>query len=138
MRKIIAAGGLVFNNERQLLMILRRGKWDLPKGKLDAGESIEECALREVREETGVTNLKIINFLGITEHSYFDSWINEDVKKETHWFVMETTGENLLKPQTEEDIEEIKWIDSTHIMQFASLTYPNIRAIIEKYLQDHI
>lgn len=138
MRKIIAAGGLVFNNERQLLMILRRGKWDLPKGKLDNGESIEECARREVTEETGVKNLEIVNFLGITEHSYFDNWISEDVIKETHWFVMKTTGENMIKPQTEEDIEEIEWIDSKHITQFTSMTYPNIRSIIQKYYEGRI
>ena len=60
--KIIADGGLVFNEKKQLLMIFRREKWDLPKGKLDKGEKIEDCALREVEEETGLKELKLKNF----------------------------------------------------------------------------
>ena len=57
--KIIAAGGLVTNKHNELLMIFRRAKWDLPKGKLDEGESIEACAVREVEEETGIKNISL-------------------------------------------------------------------------------
>jgi 8-oxo-dGTP pyrophosphatase MutT (NUDIX family) len=69
---IIAGGGIVTNELGELLMIFRRGKWDLPKGKLDEGESIEDCAIREVEEETGVKNLKLGAKLLVTEHEYFD------------------------------------------------------------------
>src|SRR5687768_2564827 len=49
---VLAAGGLVQNEKEELLMIYRKGKWDLPKGKLDKNEKLEDCALREVMEET--------------------------------------------------------------------------------------
>ena len=65
--KIIAAGGLVTNENNELLMIFRRGKWDLPKGKLDKGETIEECAIREVEEETGIGNhMTCPSMIGVT------------------------------------------------------------------------
>src|SRR5215469_11706824 len=78
MKKIIAAGGLVFNDKNELLMIFRRGKWDLPKGKLDEGESIEACAVREVQEETGL-NVELQSFIGLTYHEYFDKYSEKDV-----------------------------------------------------------
>ena len=83
-KKIIAAGGLVINENDELLMIFRRGKWDLPKGKLDKGESIADCALREVMEETGLQQVKIEKPLGITYHEYFDKRLRNDVIKETY------------------------------------------------------
>ena len=68
LRIIQAGGGLVLNEQNELLFIFRRGSWDLPKGKVDLGETIEACALREVEEETGVKNLTLVDFLGITQH----------------------------------------------------------------------
>ncbi|MBV9986191.1 MAG: NUDIX domain-containing protein, partial [Chitinophagaceae bacterium] len=102
--KIVAAGGLVQNENGELLMIYRRGKWDLPKGKLDKGESIEACALREVTEETGVRNLQLGALIDIGYHEYFDKYLQQEVIKETHWFRMSATGTQHLVPQTEEDI----------------------------------
>ena len=72
LKTIIAAGGLVFNEKNELLMIYRRGKWDLPKGKLDEGERIEDCAVREVMEETGINRINISNKIGETYHAYFE------------------------------------------------------------------
>src|SRR4051812_48020306 len=57
---IRAAGGLVVNDGGEMLFIFRRGKWDLPKGKLEEGEDLEECAVREVEEETGLKNVKLL------------------------------------------------------------------------------
>ncbi len=68
---IKAAGGLIFNDKKELLFIFRKGKWDLPKGKLDEGETLEACALREIKEETGVT-AHIVRLIGTTEHRYFE------------------------------------------------------------------
>jgi 8-oxo-dGTP pyrophosphatase MutT (NUDIX family) len=114
-------------------MIFRRGKWDLPKGKLDIGETIEECALREVREETGIRNLKIIKLTGITYHEYFDKYVKDDVIKETHWFAMKVKGSTTLIPQTDEDIEKIIWANDKEVQECLQNTYPNIREIIEKF-----
>src|SRR4051794_1665781 len=97
-QKIIAAGGLVTNEYNELLMIFRRGKWDLPKGKLDEGETIEQCAVREVEEETGIGNLELVKLVGITYHEYFDKHINTEVRKETHWFAMRVNGKPIPVP----------------------------------------
>lgn len=132
MKKIIAAGGLVFNDKNELLMIFRRKKWDLPKGKLDEGESIEECALREVKEETGLQNVELENFLGSTFHEYFNTYTNEDVVKETHWYKMKAAAGQPLIPQTEEDIEIIEWVDEENVAEKLSNSYENIKEIIGK------
>ena len=65
---IFASGGVVFNNEK-LLMIYRNSLWDLPKGKMELNESELECALREVEEECGIDNLRVIKFLKYTYHT---------------------------------------------------------------------
>ena len=131
MKKIIAAGGLVFNDKNELLMIFRRGKWDLPKGKLDEDESIEACAVREVQEETGLS-VELQNFIGLTYHEYFDKYSRQDVRKETHWFKMHAPDAQQLVPQTEEDIEEIEWVDKKDIAEKLNNSYPNIVEIINK------
>lgn len=133
MKKIIAAGGLVTNADGNILMIFRRGKWDLPKGKLDAGETIEECAVREVEEETGLRNIILGDFLLITKHQYFDQWIQEKVIKESHWYKMNVRGEQKLVPQTEEDITEIKWVNRNELAECLQNTYPSIIEVITQY-----
>lgn len=136
MEKIIAAGGLISNGNNELLMIFRRGKWDLPKGKLDEGERIEECALREVKEETGLKEVTLGKFIGITEHEYFNTYTNQDVIKETHWYAMSAAGGQKLIPQTTEDIEEIEWIRKEILEIYLNNSYPNIVDIVQKYLQE--
>ena len=131
-KKIIAAGGLVFNDSRQLLMIFRRGKWDLPKGKLDKGERIEDCAVREVKEETGLTEVTLKDFAGLTYHEYFDKYIKNDALKETHWYEMYAPSNQVLVPQFEEDIEMIEWVDKNKIPEKLHNSYPNIIEIIKK------
>ncbi len=130
---IIAAGGLVTNEKNELLMIFRRGFWDLPKGKLDAGETIEHCAVREVEEETGVNDVKLAGLIGKTYHEYFDKWIGEDVMKETWWYEMAVKGNPALVPQTEEDIEQIVWAKEIDLKKYLADSYPNIVEIIGKW-----
>ena len=132
MKEIIAAGGLVLNEDGDLLMIFRRGRWDLPKGKLDDGEQIEDCAVREVKEETGLRKLNVERFLGITYHKYFDTHINEEVTKQTHWFEMRAKRKQELVPAREEDIEEIEWVQQKKIPEKLQNSYANIAEIIEK------
>ena len=130
--RIIAAGGLITDPKGHLLLIFRRGYWDLPKGKVDEGESVKECAIREVKEETGLQAVNAGTLLGITYHEYFDKWSNQDVEKETHWFAMTTPDGQHLVPQIEEDIEQVIWADQAQIDLCMEDTYPNIIQIMEK------
>jgi 8-oxo-dGTP pyrophosphatase MutT (NUDIX family) len=113
--------------------MFRRGKWDLPKGKLDEGESIEKCAVREVKEETGIKNIVLLQPVGITYHEYFDKHSMADVIKETHWFEMQANGEEKLVPQTDEDIEKIIWAGESEIRECLKNSYPNIIEIVHKF-----
>jgi 8-oxo-dGTP pyrophosphatase MutT (NUDIX family) len=132
-RKIIAAGGLIVNEKNELLMIFRRKKWDLPKGKQDEGESIENCAIREVKEETGLKAEFYGGLIGLTYHDYFDKWSQEEVTKETHWFGMKVSGPQTAVPQAEEDITEVKWIPKNELDNYLEASYPTISAIIKKW-----
>ncbi len=129
-KEIIAAGGLVTNQKGELLMIFRRGKWDLPKGKLDEGERIEECALREVEEETGLQNINRGKLIDITIHYYEEE--GGQIIKKTYWYEMSINGHQALKPQTEEGISEAKWVSKATIDDCLANTYENIRQIIAK------
>lgn len=129
-KKIVAAGGLVKNEKGEILMMFRRGFWDLPKGKLDKGENIETCAIREVQEETGLQNVQLISFLCKTYHEYFDKWINEDVVKETWWYAMKSSSTETLTPQTEEDIEQLIWADKEAVKNCLQNTFASIEQVI--------
>lgn len=131
MEKIIAAGGIVENEEKEILLIFRRGKWDLPKGKLDDGETIEECAVREVEEETGMRSIQLGELIDVSLHNYTER--GKDIEKETYWYAMKVKGEQHLVAQTEEDIEDIKWVRESELSGYLANTYDNIIDIIEKY-----
>lgn len=130
LRIIQAGGGLVLNEQNELLFIYRRGSWDLPKGKVDSGETIEACALREVEEETGVGNLTLVDFLGITQHQYFDPYLQEEVIKESHWYIMTVKGVPALIPQSEEDITNIKWVPLAEVNALITNSFTSIKEII--------
>lgn len=132
---ITAAGGLVQNNEGAFLLMFRRGFWDLPKGKLDPNESIPECAVREVQEETGLQTISLGAFICMTTHTYFDTWLQKDVVKETHWYGMKAAalGAETLVPQTEEDIEKIEWVLLENLPQYLVQTYPTIRSVFDAF-----
>ncbi|HUZ60714.1 MAG TPA: NUDIX hydrolase [Hanamia sp.] len=127
---IKAAGGIVNNEKDEVLMIFRRDKWDLPKGKLDEGESIEECAIREVREETGLKELQIIKPIEITYHTY--KLFGKHILKETHWYAMKANGNEKLIPQTEEEITGIIWVKKSGLEKYFSNSYPTIVDILKK------
>lgn len=133
---IIAAGGLVLNEKNDILMIFRRGKWDLPKGKLDEGEKIEDCAVREVMEETGLTQLDLGRLLVITQHTYFDQWIKKDVIKQTHWYLMKASLDQPLVPQTTEDIESIEWVSKSQLSERLENSYDTIVEVVSKLRVD--
>ena len=110
---IVAAGGVVKNKENKTLFIYRLDKWDLPKGKVEKGEQIDEAAIREVEEECAVTRLEITKPLQDTFHIY--TLGEELVLKQTYWFEMKTDFEGELIPQTEEDIQEVRWMSDEEI-----------------------
>lgn len=126
---VTAAGGVVENEKGEILLIFRRGKWDLPKGKLDKGETIEQCALREVMEETGLTNVVLKHPLTITYHTYDE--FGKHILKDSHWFQMNVNGKQKLTPQTEEDIHEIKWVKKSSLNKYFENTYPSVKEVLE-------
>jgi 8-oxo-dGTP pyrophosphatase MutT (NUDIX family) len=126
---IDAAGGLVTDETGRYLMIFRRGHWDLPKGKLDDGEGLEECALREVQEETGLSSIRSEGALLTTYHLYRQDGV--ECLKSSHWFRMRFFGTETAVPQTEEDIERIEWVTPQEVMERLPLAYPSIREVME-------
>jgi len=132
-KKIVAAGGLVVNEKNEMLFIFRRQHWDLPKGKLDEGETIEACAVREVQEETGLKNVELVSFLCKTYHEYFDKWIKEEVIKESWWYLMKSDSSENLIPQTEEDIEKIIWVTENAVGFYLNSSYPSIKEVVSSY-----
>lgn len=124
-----AAGGLVIDASGAMLFIFRRGKWDLPKGKLDPGEQAKECALREVQEETGLQEVRLDGALEVTYHTYDED--GKHILKPTYWFLMRAPQGQALQPQTEEQITEIKWVKRNELDEYMSNTYPLIKDVIK-------
>lgn len=130
---VLAAGGLVLNEKKEMLMIHRRGKWDLPKGKLDKGEKLENCAVREVEEETGLQKVKLISPLTITYHTYHEG--ARFILKESHWYNMKVSGEQKLVPQTEEDIHAIKWVTGKEAEKLFPECFPSVVDVIREFIR---
>lgn len=127
-----AAGGLVLNPARQLLMIFRRGFWDLPKGKIDEGEVPPAAAIREVEEETGIKNIVLGDFLQKSYHTYKDK-TGTRILKLTHWYLMEAPDQ-LLIPQQEEDIEQAVWVNVPDFIQKEEKIYGNIKDLLLNFM----
>lgn len=122
-----AAGGLVKNQNDEILFIYRLEKWDLPKGKVEPGETTELAAVREVEEECGITNLQIIKFITNTYHIYFDNKLH---LKSTYWYEMSYNGNEKLVPQIEEGIGIAKWKSKEEIPSLMNQTYANIKVVL--------
>ncbi len=130
---IDAAGGVVHNENAEILFIHRIGKWDLPKGKIEKNESLEDAALREVQEETGLQKLVLEEFLNKTYHIYTER-NNEKILKTTHWFKMLFTGNENPVPQIEEGISEVSWKNKDEILeQVFPKTFHNIKLILNDF-----
>ena len=129
-RYVEAAGGVVRNDKNQVLFIRRWDIWDLPKGKVDGKETVERCALREVEEETGVSGLQITGNLPSSFHFYY--YKEKLYLKKTFWFLMESRYKGVLKPQLEEDISEVKWLNADACREAFRQTYRSLRENLEK------
>lgn len=125
---VIAGGGKVFNKDKEILFIYRNNKWDLPKGKTEKKESIEQTALREVEEETGVTGLKIVKPLDTTYHIFKR---NDKLKiKVTYWFEMTTDFDGELFPQENEGITKVAWLNEAETENALTNSYANIKRLL--------
>lgn len=129
-----AAGGVVMNSKKERLFILRFGRWDLPKGKIEKGETPPEAALREVEEETGISSPTISHELSSTYHMYFhkDKWI----MKRNYWFAMQYNGDEPLIPQLEESIIRAEWIGKKDMDAIFSNTYNSLHELLNNDLEE--
>jgi ADP-ribose pyrophosphatase YjhB (NUDIX family) len=131
---VIAAGGLVRNPQGDVLFIFRNGKWDLPKGKKDMGETPRQTALREVSEETGIKELFITKKLENTYHTYKQK--KQHILKKTFWYEMLSDDKNL-SPQTEEGITEVRWIKTSELDEILENTFGSVSSLLTKYMREN-
>lgn len=124
-----AGGGLVYNKDGDVLFIFRNGKWDLPKGGTEKNETIEETAIREVEEETGVTGLAITEKLQRTYHIFKRN--GRYKLKITQWFEMRTKYEGIPQGQADEGIERVEWVNPKDIKFLLENSYENIKLLFE-------
>ena len=135
LKVIKAAGGLVKNGKGDYLFIFRLGKWDLPKGKVDPGESMRKAAVREVEEECGVA----VDYLGqkiVTSYHVYQLK-GETVLKKTNWYEMGVNKAPKLQPQLEEDITEALWLPKTKFGKVRKNTYPSIAEVLDTVVTSH-
>lgn len=128
-RCVEAAGTLVTNPAGDTLMMFRRGRYDLPKGHIETGETPRVCAVRETAEETGLALAEVGGLLCTTRHAYncYGGW----ELKSTHWFAASCDGTQTLVPQHEEGIERLEWVSRQRLAECLADTYPTIREVIE-------
>jgi len=125
---VIAGGGKVIHDNGDVLFIYRNDKWDLPKGKAEAEETIEETSIREVEEETGVTGLSITKPLETTYHIFKRN--GKHKIKITYWFEMKTSYNGLLSPQENEGITKVAWLTKEESTKALENSYANIKILI--------
>ncbi|MBM3403500.1 MAG: NUDIX domain-containing protein [Bacteroidetes bacterium] len=130
-----ASGGLVKNESGQFLFIYRNDRWDLPKGKLEKGESLIRGAVREVMEETGIQNLTVAHKLPTTYHIFYAK--GKKYIKTTYWFEMQADKSALLKPQKIENITRVKWFNQAELSLPLNSTYRSVRELFTSY-QDQL
>ncbi len=126
-----AAGGIIQQEDGKILVIYRKGQWDLPKGKLDPGEKSKKAALRECTEETGLGPLSLIRKIGETWHMYRERG-NERALKRTKWFLIRCNTPSKLQLQKEEGIEKAQWIELSDALSLNPI-YPNIKQLLEDF-----
>lgn len=136
---IEAGGGVVRNHKDQVLLIYRKGFWDLPKGKSKGKEKMEKTAMREVEEETGVGKLKIldpVHFVNLSNKCTYHTYIEEGqyILKASYWYNMTTEYEGKLVPQKEEDITKAKWVNKRDLESYFPEMYPSVVDVLESAL----
>lgn len=125
-----AAGGVTVNRRGEWLMMRRYARWDLPKGHVEPGESFDECASREIEEETGVRG-RVVRPLCDTLHAYLFPKTSRWELKRTHWFELEALDDAEMQPQEEEGIEEVEWCSPEKVREIECSCYPTVRTVLE-------
>ena len=126
-----AGGGLIQNDFGEFLFIFRRGFWDLPKGKIEQGETKKQAAIREVIEETGLKKVELIRKIGVTKHT-FRNRLGKRIIKKSHWYLMQSQKQELT-PQTSEDIEKAVWMHIPDFRKECHPVYKNIVEVLDEY-----
>ncbi len=134
-RFVQAAGGAVTDERGRLLAIHRMGRWDLPKGKVEQDEPIDVAAVREVREECGLHDIKLLRPLCHTWHTYERKGTQH--LKRTDWFLMSGQSSEPLTAQTEEDIDQARWIDAEELAEVRRDTYSSLQRVINAWEEAH-
>lgn len=132
---IEAAGGIVLNSHAEVLWIFRNGTWDLPKGKVEQGETSKDAAVREVHEECAISEINLGDFLGVTYHIY--SFKSKDVLKKTFWYGMTCSSNQKLHPQLDEGITKAVWADKSKHLMYLSATYKSIVELLKREKVQH-
>jgi ADP-ribose pyrophosphatase YjhB (NUDIX family) len=127
---VIAAAGGIVSKADQVLMIYRLKKWDLPKGKIEKGETPEVGALREVEEECRV-KARLLDEVCHTWHTYTRN--KRKYLKKTYWYAMECLDDSRMKAQREEGIEEVRWMSESEVYHVLYESYFSIRYVIREY-----
>jgi len=129
---IESAGGLVCNRYHHILLMFKRGKWDMPKGRVEEGQSIEKSALREVEEETGLSQSKITVQGKLVSTWHTTHHHNTKYLKKTHWFLMRYDGnDDDTDPQIEEGIIECRWVHLSDLPHYRELLIPRINYVVD-------
>ena len=128
---VLAAGGLVIDEGGRLLAIKRLGRWDLPKGKVEKGEAVEVGAVREVKEECGLNDVRLVRPITSTWHTYERK--GRQHLKRTDWFLMRASSGEELTAQVEEDIEEVRWLDEEGVRMMEADTYPSLLPVLKAW-----
>jgi len=123
-----ASGGLVINRWGDLLMIFRNGKWDLPKGLIEAGETPEVAAIREIAEETGISGVSLLFPLAQTYHAYEIDGLWH--LKKTFWLMFATESDQTPVCQQNEGIENAIWVKPELLRELLRSTYETIRLVM--------
>lgn len=126
---IEAGGGVVFNEKDEMLWIYRNNIWDLPKGKIDEGETKEVAAIREVKEECGIKNVILNEYIKTTYHIYQHK--ESVILKVTYWYEMVSNSKEELIPQLEEGITKIEWKSMKESDLVVRNSFDNIKSLIK-------
>lgn len=126
--KLVEAAGGIIKNKDRILFIYKNDHWDLPKGKIESNESIENTALREVKEECGIGELAIVDDLESTYYIYREN--GDDVLKKTSWFLMTTPEEGPFNGDSDEGISEVEWMNSSQWESENNKSYASVRNLL--------